>query len=119
MKLNLKIKLDDTSLKFKDKKYYYWTKTEAKGNYGKRIRQLIDGSKPEEIYFDGDLEKKNMVQNILELGSVSVSHCDKYMAYSLDLKGSEYYTIYLRDLYNKKKDKTLRKYKWKHYLVFR
>ena len=53
-----KIKLDDTSLKFKDKRYYYWSKTEAKGNYGKKIRQVIDGSKPEEIYFDGDLEKK-------------------------------------------------------------
>ena len=52
-----KIKLDDTSLKFKDKKYFYWSKTEAKGNYGKKIRQVIDGSKPEEIYFDGDLEK--------------------------------------------------------------
>ena len=25
-----KIKLDDTSLKFKDKKYYYWSKTEKK-----------------------------------------------------------------------------------------
>ena len=41
-----KIKLDDTSLKFKDKEYYYWSKTEAKGNYGKKIRQLIDASKP-------------------------------------------------------------------------
>ena len=60
-----KIKLDDTSLKYKDKKYYYWAKTEAIGNYGKRIRRLIDGSKPEEIYFDGDLEKKDMDQNIL------------------------------------------------------
>ena len=39
-----KIKLDDTGLKYKDKKYYYWSKTEAKGNYGKRMRQLIDGS---------------------------------------------------------------------------
>ncbi len=36
-----KIKLNDTSLKFKDRKYYYWAKTEAKGNYGKRIRQII------------------------------------------------------------------------------
>ncbi len=93
-----KIKLDDTSLKFKDKKYYYWAKTEAKGNYGKRIRQLIDGSKPEEIYFDGDLEKKNYGSEYFGVGSVSTSHCDNYMAYSLDLKGSEYYTIYLRDL---------------------
>ena len=93
-----KIKLDDTSLKFKDKKYFYWAKTEAKGNYGKRIRQLIDGSKPEEVYFDGDLEKKNYGSEYFGVGSVSTSHCDNYMAYSLDLKGSEYYTIYLRDL---------------------
>ena len=93
-----KIKLDDTGLKYKDKKYYYWTKTEAKGNYGKRIRQLIDGSKLEEVYYDGDLEKKNYGSEYFGVGSVSTSHCDNYMAYSLDLKGSEYYTIYLRDL---------------------
>jgi oligopeptidase B len=93
-----KIKLDDTSLKFKDKKYYYWFKTESKGNYGKRIRQLIDGSKSEEVYFDGDLEKKKYGSEYFGVGSVSTSHCDNYMAYSLDLKGSEYYTIFLRDL---------------------
>tara|TARA_B100002019_G_scaffold248007_1_gene226749 strand:- start:237 stop:641 length:405 start_codon:yes stop_codon:yes gene_type:complete len=55
-----KIKLDDISLKYKDKKYFYWTKTEAKSNYGKRIRQLIDKSKPEEVFFDADLEKKKI-----------------------------------------------------------
>ena len=93
-----KIKLDDTSLKYKDKKYYYWTKTEAKGNYGKRIRKLIDNSKSEEIYFDGDAEKKKYGSDYFGVGSVSISHCDNFMAYSLDLKGSEYYTIYLRDL---------------------
>ncbi len=93
-----KIKLDDTSLKFKDKRYYYWTKTEVKGNYGKQIRQLIDGSKAEEIYFDGDLEKKKCGSEYFGLGSISVSPSDNYMAYSLDLKGSEYFTIYLRNL---------------------
>ena len=102
-----KIKLDDTSLKFKDKKYYYWAKTEKKGNYGKNIRQIIDGSKPEEVYFDGDLEKKNCGSEYFGLGSISVSHCDNYMAYSLDLKGSEYYTIYLRNLNGNKNEKDL------------
>ena len=97
-----KIKLDDTSLKFKDRKYFYWSKTEAKGNYGKRLRQIIDKSKPEEIYFDGDLEKKKFGSEYFGLGSVSVSHDDDLMAYSLDLKGSEYYTIYLRNLSNNK-----------------
>jgi len=95
-----KIKLDDTSLKFKDRKYFYWSKTEAKGNYGKRLRQIIDKSRPEEIYFDGDLEKKKSGSEYFGLGSVAVSHNDDFMAYSLDLKGSEYYTIFLRDLTN-------------------
>ena len=99
-----KIKLDDISLKFKDKKYYYWVKTETKGNYGKKIRQIIDGSEPEEIYFDGNLEKKRYGSEYFGLGSVCVSHCDKLMAYSLDLKGSEYYTIYLRNLENNKNE---------------
>ncbi len=94
-----KIKLDDVSLKFKDKKYFYWQKTEKEGNYGKRIRQLIDLSKPEEVYFDGDLEKHKFGSEYFGIGSISVSHSDEYMAYSLDLKGSEYFTIYLRNLF--------------------
>ena len=98
MKLKEKLNLDDTSLKFKDRKIFYWSKTEAKGNYGKRIRQIIDKSKPEEIYFDGDLEKKKSGSEYFGLGAISVSYDDNFMAYSLDLKGSEYYTIYLRDL---------------------
>ena len=93
-----KIKLDDTGLKYKDQRYYYWSKTEAKGNYGKRIRQLIDGSMPEEIYFDGDLEKQKSGSEYFGVGAVSTSYCDNYLAYSLDLKGSEYFTIYLRNL---------------------
>ena len=102
-----KIKLNDTSLKFKDKKYYYWSKTEANGNYGKRIRQIIDGSKPEEIYFDGDLEKEKHGSEYFGLGTISVSHSDKFLAYSLDLKGSEYYTIHIRNLEKNEDEKDI------------
>ncbi len=100
-----KIKLDDTGLKYKDKKYYYWAKTEASSNYGKRMRQLIDGSKPEEVFFDGDLEKKKSGSEYFGVGTVSTSYCDNFIAYSLDLKGSEYYTIHLRDLRTGKNEK--------------
>ena len=100
--IKAKIKLDDTSLKFKDDRYYYWTKTEAKGNYGKKLRQLINKSEPEEIYFDGDVEKKRYGSEYFGLGDVSISHSDKLLGYSLDLKGSEYYTIYIRDIKTKK-----------------
>ncbi len=102
-----KIKLDDTGLKYKDKRYYYWAKTESKGNYGKRMRQLIDGSKPAEVFFDGDLEKKKSGSEYFGVGTVSTSYCDNFIAYSLDLKGSEYYTIYLRDLRTGKNEKDI------------
>ena len=36
-----RIKLDDTSLKYKDSKYYYWTKTIKEGNYAIKLRQKI------------------------------------------------------------------------------
>mgnify|MGYP003323552396 CR=1 FL=1 len=52
-----KIKLEDESLKFKDDRYFYWTKTTEKGNYIKYLRQKI-GTSITEIYFDGDREKE-------------------------------------------------------------
>ena len=36
------------------------------------------------------------------IGDLEVSFNDKYLGYSLDLKGSEYYTIYIRDISTKK-----------------
>ncbi len=96
-----KIKLNDEGLKFKDKKYFYWTKTTKKGNYSKQIRQKI-GSKKSEIYFDGDKEKKLSGSKYFGVGSIAISHDDNLMAYSIDLKGSEYYDIFLKDLSTKK-----------------
>ena len=92
-----KIKLEDESLKFKDERYYYWNKTVKIGNYPKYLRQKI-GTSNEEIYFDGDEEKKLSGAKYFGVGAISVSHDDQLMAYSLDLRGSEYYDIYLRDL---------------------
>jgi oligopeptidase B len=92
-----KIKLADQSLKFKDESYYYWSKTTEKGNYGKYLRQKI-GSTEIENYFDGDKEKELSGSKYFGIGSISVSRNDQLMAYSLDLKGSEYYDIFLREL---------------------
>ena len=91
-----KIQLEDESLKFKDARYFYWTKTTKKGNYVKYLRQKI-GSSNVETYFDGDKEKKLSKSKYFGLGSVSVSHNDRLLAYSIDLKGSEYYDIFLKD----------------------
>ena len=69
------------------------------------MRQIIDGSKPEQVYFDGDIEKKKHGSEYFGLGTVSVSHSDKFLAYSLDLQGSEYYTIHIRNLETNSEEK--------------
>ena len=92
-----RIKLDDESLPFIDKDYEYWTKTTTKGNYSIKLRKKIDTQQIEEIW-NGDKEKEKLKTEYFGIGDLEVSYNDKYLGYSLDLKGSEYYTIYIRDI---------------------
>ena len=92
-----RIKLEDQSLPFKDVRYEYWTKTTEKGNYSIKLRKKINTDEIEEIW-NGDKEKEKLNTEYFGLGDLEVSFNDKYLAYSLDLKGSEYYTIYIRDI---------------------
>ena len=96
-----RIKLDDESLPYKDKIFEYWTKTTAKGNYSIKLRKKIGTNIVEEIW-NGDSEKEKLKTEYFGVGDLEVSYNDKYLGYSLDLKGSEYYTIYVRDIENNK-----------------
>jgi oligopeptidase B len=96
-----RIKLDDESLPYKDHTYEYWTKTTAEGNYSIKLRKKINTRKIEEIW-NGDKEKEKLGVEYFGVGDLEVSHNDKYLAYSLDIKGSEYYTIFIRDINTKK-----------------
>ena len=95
-----RIKLDDESLKFTDKEYEYWTKTTAAGNYSIKLRKKIGVDNVEEIW-NGDKEKEKLRTEYFGIGDLEVSYNDKYLGYSLDLKGSEYFTIYIRDISTK------------------
>ena len=96
-----RIKLDDESLKFKDKEYEYWTKTTAVGNYSIKLRKKI-GSDTVEEFWNGDVEKEKLKTEYFGVGDLEVSYNDKLLGYSLDLKGSEYYTIYIRNIASEK-----------------
>ena len=96
-----RIKLDDESLPYKDRIFEYWTKTTAKGNYSIKLRKKIGTNIVEEIW-NGDSEKEKLKTEYFGVGDLEVSYNDKYLGYSLDLKGSEYYTIYVRDIENNK-----------------
>ena len=83
-----RIKLDDESLHYKDHTYEYWTKTTKTGNYSIKLRKKIGSSSVEEIW-NGDKEKEKLNTEYFGVGDLEVSNNDKYLGYSLDLKGSE------------------------------
>ena len=89
-----RIKLDDESLPFRDHTYDYWTKTTAKGNYSIKLRKKINSNQVEEIW-NGDKEKEKLGVEYFGVGDLEVSYDDKLLAYSLDTKGSEYYSIFI------------------------
>jgi oligopeptidase B len=92
-----RIKLDDESLPYRDHTYEYWTKTTAKGNYSIKLRKKIGTNSIEEIW-NGDNEKEKLRVEYFGVGDLEVSNNDKFLAYSLDTKGSEYYTIFVREI---------------------
>ena len=96
-----RIKLDDESLPYKDHAYEYWTKTTVEGNYSIKLRKKIGTNIIEEIW-NGDKEKEQIKTEYFGVGDLEVSFNDKMLGYSLDLKGSEYYTIYIREISSNK-----------------
>ena len=92
-----RIKLDDESLPYKDHTFEYWTKTTSEGNYSIKLRKKINTTQIEEIW-NGDKEKEKLGVEYFGVGDLEVSNNDKYLAYSLDIKGSEYYTIFIREI---------------------
>ncbi len=94
-----RIKLEDESLPFRDKKYDYWTKVTKEGNYSKKLRKKVDSDKVE-VYWDGDKEAKG--KKFFSTGDLAVSNNDEYLAYSIDDKGSEYFSIFIRRISDNK-----------------
>ena len=99
--IKARIKLDDESLPFKDHAFEYWTKTTSEGNYSIKLRKKIGTNEIEEIW-NGDKEKEKLGVEYFGIGDLEVSHNDKYLAYSLDIKGSEYFSIFIREIANNK-----------------
>ena len=96
-----RIKLEDESLPFRDHTYDYWTKTTVEGNYSIKLRKKINSNEIEEIW-NGDKEKEKLGVEYFGVGDLEVSHNDKFLGYSLDIKGSEYYKIFIRDIASNK-----------------
>ena len=98
-----RIKEDDSSVPAPDGPYAYGIKYVTGGQHPKFIRTKRDGS-DEEIFLDGDKEAEGKAY--FKFGGASHSDDHKLLAWGYDDKGSEFYTVRIRDLQSGKDSET-------------
>jgi len=89
-----RIKEDDTSVPFKHGPYAYFSRTLEGQQYSQVCRTDRDGAN-EVVLIDNNVEAGD---GYFRSGGASYSPDHKRLAWSCDRKGSEYFTLYLRDL---------------------
>lgn len=93
--MKARLKQDDSTVPAADGGYEYFTSYVAGGQYPLVCRKKRDGRK-HAVLFDGNVEAKG--HKYWDLGGSEHSPDHKLMAYSIDAKGSELYTLRFRDL---------------------
>jgi len=90
-----RIKEDDSSVPVKDGPYAYGSSYKKGGEHPRFFRTPRDGGQ-QDIYFDGDLEADDKAY--FNIGGVDHSFDHRKLLWGVDDKGSEFYTLRVRDL---------------------
>ncbi|MBX9588118.1 MAG: S9 family peptidase [Hyphomonadaceae bacterium] len=93
--MKARIKEDDSSVPAPDGPFEYFTSYVTGGQYP-RINRRPRGGGPEQILIDGNTEADG--KPYWQLGAASHSPNHRYLAYGVDDKGSELFTIRVRDM---------------------
>jgi oligopeptidase B len=93
--MKARIKEDDSTVPTPDGAYEYFTSFITGGQYPRVCRRPRGGG-TEEILIDGNKEAEG--QAYWQIGAAAHSHDHKYLAYAIDDRGSELFTIRIRDL---------------------
>lgn len=94
--LRARIKEDDASVPQKEGEFFYYRRYERGSEYAFHCRKRHSLDAPEEVLLD--LQSLAAGRPYLQLGVNENSPDHRYLAYSLDLDGSESYTIAVKDL---------------------
>ena len=96
--MKARIKEADSSVPEKNGNYYYYTRTEANKQYPIFCRKKDTLEAPENVLLDQNSLAEN--NEFCSVGAFIISPDGTKLAYSLDLKGAEVYTLYIKDLTN-------------------
>lgn len=91
-----RIQEDDSSVPYKDGKYWYYSRTEEGKAYTIYCRKLESLEAEEEILLDINVLADGL--DYFDLGALSVSQDHRILAYSTDTTGREIYTLQFKDL---------------------
>lgn len=91
-----RIKETDLSAPYRDGDYFYYARTEEGKNYEIHCRKKGTLDAPEEVILDENDEAEG--KDYFAVGGFEPSPDGKLLAYSVDLKGNERYTLKIRDL---------------------
>jgi oligopeptidase B len=95
VEMKARIKEDDSSVPSPDGPFEYFTSFVTNGQYPRLARRARGGG-PEQILIDGNAEALD--KPYWQLGAAAHSPDHKLLAYAIDDKGSELFTIRIRDL---------------------
>lgn len=93
--MKARIKEDDSSVPTPDGPFEYFMSHVTGGQYP-RVNRRPRGGGPEQVLIDGNKEAEG--KPYWQLGSVAHSPDHRYLAYGIDDKGSELFTIRIRDM---------------------
>ncbi|TVS12824.1 MAG: S9 family peptidase [Wenzhouxiangella sp.] len=95
-----RIKEDDSSVPTRDREWFYYSRFREGGQYPIFARRPADAqgdiTGEEIVLFDGDAEAGG--HDYFQLAEFEHSPDQRYAAWAVDTRGSEYYTIHVRDL---------------------
>lgn len=90
-----RIKEADATVPQRDGDFEYWSEFEEGGQYRKFYRRPVTGGDAH-LILDGPALAEGL--EYFSLGALSVSEDGRYLAYSTDTTGGEYYTAFIKDL---------------------
>ena len=93
--MKARIKEDDSSVPAPDGPFEYFSSYITGGQYPRLNRQPRGGG-PEQVLLDGNKEAEGKAY--WQLGGAAHSHDHRYLAYAVDDKGSELFTVRFRDM---------------------
>ncbi|WP_325051108.1 S9 family peptidase [Aurantiacibacter spongiae] len=94
--MRARMKEDDSTVPQRDGDFEYWSEFEEGAQYRKFYRRPVAHPDSRELLLDGPALAEGL--DYFDLGAFSVSENGRYLAYSTDTTGGEFYTGFVKDL---------------------